>query len=33
MARFEVSGIAELENDLIAVMDLPDSVKDGILST
>ena len=32
MARFEVSGIAELENDLIAVMDLPDSVKDGILN-
>lgn len=32
MASFEVEGIAELENDLTAVMDLPDSVKDGILN-
>lgn len=32
MASFEVDGIVELENDLIAVMDLPDSVADGILN-
>lgn len=32
MASFEFHGIAELENDLTALMDLPDSVTDGILN-
>ena len=31
MAKFEVNGIVELSNDLAALMDLPDSVTDGIL--
>lgn len=32
MASFEVNGIGDLRNDLAALMDLPDSVTDGILN-